>query len=641
MCYNFCYKFTFRGLFMEKFCRIFLSLFVCFFLFSCSDFQQDLASTTVEITPEFISKVRSATSDSDSDFYISVCMEFADGSIPKEQIISIENENSANGKIIVFDNLPIDKKGTISIYVINKLSEPESNKGFNVDKISVYEGKQEFIVKAGGQHLKIDVNKSTEYKANFLTFPNDDESPISYIELNFTEYSTITAPLPVGTTRWQIYHNDIGDVINLGDYGEKIDVAKDLIQHKDYFINSELGENDTAYFEATGNPMNQIKTPIVYSSFDSASASKYPYLYNFANSLDEVGGNANILFDPESEITDYCFDNAGNLYFIYYGGAYKLAYDFDTNSYESATIDGEFCNPFYSDSDISAQGITYDQAQNTLYLLGEKPNAPAEGEFVLVKFSNPAGTIYKESKVSQTGPTNFSLPTEGVETNSQSWTAHNGKIYVASVHKIENENGSSYNLVLQEYEYVEDSSSDTWTWTSGEDKIYPINVNNTNLNFTTDIMFQDGSLYVIFRCYNTYWSSGDNKNYSTGGILKYDISSPTFDSDFRIKGFATETSFDSTISEKTITIDYFAPTLKNETQVFYGPTKFVAIMPKTKKLVFLDQGASIDGYDYEQNDTKIPTKTRIVEYDLDLESDSFSSKEITSSDLEFILAITL
>ena len=52
-----------------------------------------------------------------------------------------------------------------------------------------------------------------------------------------------------------------------------------------------------------------------------------------------------------------------------------------------------------------------------------------------------------------------------------------------------------------------------------------------------------------------------------------------------------------------------------------------------KKLVFLDQGASIDGYDYEQNNTKIPTKTRIVEYDL--KNDSFSSTEITGTDLGF------
>ena len=367
--------------------------------------------------------------------------------------------------------------------------------------------------------------------------------------------------------------------------------------------------------------MDQIKTPIVYSSFDSTSGLNAPYLYNFANSLEEVGKNTESLIDFTSEeITDYCFDNAGNLYFIYGWVPHKLAYDFDTNSYESVIID-EY-GPFYYEE--YTRSIAYDQAQNALYLLTGEPTAEDTN---LVKFSNPAGTIYKTSEVSQAGSTTFSLPPEGVENNSQSWTAHNGKIYVAYVRQ--DENGSSYNLVLQEYEYVEDSSNNTWTWTSEKDIIYPIiypiNVNNTNLNFTTDIMYQDGSLYVIFRCYNTYWSNGDDKNYSTGGILKYDISSQNFDGDF--KGFATESSFDSIYENKDITINYFAPTLENETQVFYGPTKFVAIMPK--KLVFLDQGADVK----DKEAGSLSTKSRIVEYDL--LTNTFSSKEFPGKNLNF------
>ena len=149
---------------------------------------------------------------------------------------------------------------------------------------------------------------------------------------------------------------------------------------------------------------------------------------------------------------------------------------------------------------------------------------------------------------------------------------------------------------------------------------------STSLSGNTDTMYQDGSLYVIFRCYNTFWSN-DNKNYSTGGILKYDISSQTFDDDFEIKGFATEYSFGSKFEGKDITINYFAPTLENETQVFYGPTKFVAIMPK--KLVFLDQGADVEEKEYGS----LSTKSRIVEYDL--LTNTFSSKEFPGENLNF------
>ena len=601
---------------MKKNLFVLCTLFLCILCFSCSNLYQDFTTTTVELTPEFIKMSRNAAAD-DPSFLIYVCLQCENKTQTKT--VDITEIPEADGVTLQFDNLPVGKTGTLYVSVVSKKVESELETYYS-ENIAELDGKTQFTVQPNGNtKIKVSLKENEErFFAEFLTFPYNDESPISDIGLNFTEYSTITAPLPIGTTRWQIYHNDI---TCLGSFGEKIDVAKDLIQYKEYFINPDSGEHDTVRFEATGNPMNQIKTPIVYSSFDSTSSSDYPYLYNFANSLEEVGENTESLFNLESEdITDYCFDNAGNLYFIYYGGAYKLAYDFDTNSYESAIIEGKICYPFYSNSNIPAQGIIYDKAQNTLYLLTYEPTG---GDTNLVKFSNPAGTIYKTSEVSQAGSTNFSLQTDGIVPNSQSLTAHNGKIYVAYVRKIGDEYGSSYNLVLQEY--VEDSSNNTWTCTSEEDIIYPIDEKTTNLIFTTDIMYQDGSLYVIFRCYNTFWSNGDDKNYSTGGILKYDISSKTFDGDF--KGFATEYSFGSIFEGKDITINYFAPTLENETQVFYGPTKFVAIMPK--KLVFLDQGANVK----DKEDGSLSTKSRIVEYDL--LTNTFSSKEFPGKNLNF------
>ena len=607
---------------MKRFCFFVFILLICLFTFSCSSFYQKTSSTIVKISPEVISYARNIYNSDELKIIVSIKLNETDIHIEKYK--SIIKEDAVNGMIFSFENLPIGKTGTVSIFVT---TNKHFNDGFYVENYTNLQGNSVFTVKQKTEVIKVEVNTATEYHADFRTFTEDNgEKNNNSTIITFTEFSTIGAPLPIGTTRWQIYHNDMGNITYLGDFGKKIDVAKDLMQYKEYFINLETEENDTVYFEATGNPINQIKTPIVYSSFDSDSSSDYPYLYNFANSLNEVGENAKTLFDPSSEITDYCFDNAGNLYYIRDEYAYKLPYDFDTNSYESSIID-EY-EPFYIEE--YTQSIAYDQAQNTLYLLTCEPEV---GDSNLVKFSNPAGTIYKESGYPES-PESLSLAIEGAEQNSQSWTAHNGKIYVASVRHIEDETSSSYNLVLQEYKYVEDSSNNTWTWTSGAEKIYPINVNNTNLDFTTDIMYQDGSLYVIFRCYNTGWNK--STNYSTGGILKYDISSQTFDGE--IKGLATENSkIINATSEHNIS--FYAPTSgETENEYFYGPTKFVAIMPK--KLVFLDQGASIDDYDYDiDNSQKIPSKSRIVEYDLT--SNSFSSTEITGTDLGFEFGFTM
>lgn len=572
-------------------------------MISCSNLYQDFTTTTVEFTKESIASIKSRTSGDDVN-----CVIFATitcGKRTQTKTVDIADIQDANGVTLQFDKLPVGKTGTLYVSVGRKKVKGELETYYS-ENIAVLDEKTQFRVQPNGNtKIKVSLKENEErFFADFLIFPYDN-IPISNIGLDFTEYSTITAPLPVGTTRWQINHNDNGNITYLGSFGEKIDVAKELMQYKEYFITSEPGKN-TVFFEATGNPMNQIKTPIVYCEADPNTETEVYYTFKI------LGSNTSVLTTSD-KITDYCFDNAGNLYFIRGEGASKLPYDFNTNSYKSGSI------PLYG-GNYPAQSISYDKAQNALYLLRQN-----DGTFSLAKFSNPAGTIYKTTSADYK---TFSLSIEGAEPNSQSWTAHNGKIYVASVHK--NENGSPYKLVLQEYK------EEAYTWTSVEaDKIYTIDVNNTNLNFTTDIMYQDGSLYVIFRCYNTGWNT--SSNYSTGGILKYDISSQNFDHNFGIKGFATENS-KRINSPSNPSIRFYAPTSgETENKYFYGPTKFVAIMPK--KLVFLDQGASIDDYDYEQYNTNIPTKTRIVEYDLT--SNCFSSKEITSSDLEFILAITL
>ena len=599
---------------MEKFCRIFLSFFVCFFLFSCSDFQQDLASTTVEITPEFISKVRSATSDSDSKFYISVCMEFEDGSIRDEKKIYIAEETLANGQIIVFDNLPIDKKGTISIYVINNTSESESNTGFYADRLSVYEGEMGFIVKAGGQHLKIDVNPSTEYEAYFTTFtetPNGITSDPPVI--TFTESSIITAPLPVGTTRWQICFNILGKISYHGSFGEKIDVKKELMNYETYFNYPGDGETTYVNLEGTGESPENIKTPIVYCETTTTNEVGPTYTY-------KILGSETSFLTITAEITDYCFDNAGNFFFTTSDGVFKIAYNHKEKEYEEFNEQNYFIG-------ISNAQLTYDKAQNYLYVYGLNEDTNT----YLTRIQNPAGAIYKNTIVGV--PESFWTEEDPLEREfndiaDPSFTVHDGILYVSKIQNAPDDSGTkySYSLVLQKGSIESDTFGDPIEYEILSDA-------QNGLSGTTDIMFQDGSLYIIFSCSNNNWDS-TSENYSTGGIVKYDTESGQFDESFGIKGFA---QIKTLTGSEGATLNFYAPTSGNngtESKYFYGPKQFVAIMPK--KLVFLDSGADVSSYDaslYPNNPSKIPSKSRIVEYDLS--TNSFSSAEITGTDLGF------
>lgn len=604
---------------MKKNLFVLCTLILCILCFSCSNLYQDFTTTTVELTPEFIKMSRNTAAD-DPNFFIYVCLQCENKTQTKT--VDITEILEADGVTLQFDKLPVGKTGTLYVSVGSKKVKSELEAYYS-ENIAELDGKTQFRVQPNGNtKIKVSLKENEErFFADFLTFPYNEESPISNIELNFTEYSTITAPLPIGTTRWQIYHNDM---TYLGSFGEKIDVKKELMNYKNYFNYQGEGKPIFVNLQGTGESLENIKTPIVYSSFDSTPGLNAPYLYNFANSLDKVGGNTEPLFNLSSELTDYCFDNAGNLYYIRDECAFKLAYDFDTNSYESAIIDGEFCNPFYSYPDISAQEITYDKAQNTLYLLTYETTG---GDTNLVKFSNPAGTIYK-SKYYNSSPISldYSLfyPNNDNSTYlDYNWNIDNNILYLTRMQQITNWDVNSYEytykLVIKSYN-LENQETQTAEYTI-------LSNTSTSLSGNTDTMYQDGSLYVIFRCYNTYWSNGDDKNYSTGGIIKYDISSQTFDDDFGIKGFATEYSFGSKFEGKDITINYFAPTLENETQVFYGPTKFVAIMPK--KLVFLDQGANVK----DKGDGSLSTQSRIVEYDL--LTNTFSSKEFPGKILNF------
>jgi len=598
---------------MKKFYLFFISIIFCFLMISCSNLYQDFSTTTVEFTKESIASIKSRASGDDENYVIFATITC--GKKTQTKTVDIAEVSEADGVTLQFDKLPVGKTGTLYVSVGSKKAESDLETYYS-ENIADYDVETQFTVQPNGNtKIKVSLKENEEnFFAQFLTFPYGDTSFVGYTNrFDFTEYSTITAPLPVGTTRWSISTEDYPGQL-IGSFGEKIDVKNELMKYREKFFETsgeEYNENVIQVcFEATGNPMNQIKTPIVYSSSDRDPDT--PYLYNFANSLDEVGENTEILFDSSPEIKDYCFDNAGNLYFIMDGSAYKLAYDFDTNSYESVIID-EY-EPFYYERDT--QSIAYDQAKNALYLLTYDQEVAN-----LVKFSNPAGTIYKNCGGYQR---TISLD-EDFDIYSTSWTVHDGIIYVSTVEA--NGNGTCYTLNLNSYEITEEQLT-----LSSEKSIEIISDINAWLSNTTDLIYQDGNIYIIFKSYNTSWTR-DSNGVSIGGILKYNIASKSFDESFEKKGLITENKTIKVGTNNT-EISYLAPTDDDEDLYFYGPTNFVAIMPK--KLVFLDSGADVSSYDaslYPNNPSKIPSKSRIVEYDLS--TNTFSSTEITGTDLNF------
>ena len=183
-------------------------------MISCSNLYQDFSTTTVELTPEFISHVRNTTTGDNN--YIFAKLTCGRKTITKK--IDISEQTAANGAVLTFDNLIVGKKGSVYIAVAND----ETVEDFKSETIASIEGTTNFTVQPNNQtKIKVTLNPATKYTAVFTTFT---ESDISNQEITFTENSTITAPLPVGTTRWSIRETSTEDYQGLiGSFGEKID----------------------------------------------------------------------------------------------------------------------------------------------------------------------------------------------------------------------------------------------------------------------------------------------------------------------------------------------------------------------------------------------------------------------------------
>ncbi|MBR6582008.1 MAG: hypothetical protein IKK80_00180 [Treponema sp.] len=599
---------------MKRFLFCLILAFFTFLCISCNLQIEERTSTSLLIPASVFKAVSDSPQQTAPQTRLNVYLTCGKESITERHILTEEELN--NGLRLKFDNLPVGNTGHLYVEFANikcNGNQGENTK-FYANDVAIHLGETSFEVIPNGEvYIKLELKPAKEYIAQFNFI--DEYSEYSNVELDFTERSTIKTNLPVGTTKWTIKNE--GNLY-FGRFGEQI-YAKELLN---YFQN----ENNLT-LKPTGELPENIKTPIVYCEKDP-NEKEYPYTY-------KILGSGNSVLTTSAEITDYCFDNAGNFYFIdEYCPVYKIAYNHKENEYEDFTFTNQ--GSFYNAARSSQ--ITYDKAQNYLYIYGSQPT-PGSASTYIHRIQNPAGAIYKDKKVED--PESFwnedpLVQEENIDIfGSISFTVHKGILYVSKIQRTAQDYydiKNNYSLVLQK------GSIETGIFEDITIEYKILSDAQNGLSGTTDIMFQDGSLYIIFSCSNNNWAGNEGENiyynYSTGGIVKYNTESERFDGSFGIKGFA---QIKTLTGSEGATLNFYAPTSGNngtESKYFYGPKQFVAIMPK--KLVFLDSGADVSSYDaslYPDNPSKIPSKSRIVEYDLS--TNSFSSAKITGTDLGF------
>lgn len=142
---------------------------------------------------------------------------------------------------------------------------------------------------------------------------------------------------------------------------------------------------------------------------------------------------------------------------------------------------------------------------------------------------------------------------------------------------------------------------------------------------TGQMIYQEGSLYLLLSRVSIgamYDSSTPAESYSLGVVLKINPNTLALDTSFGSEGCLGLAFTSNRISEidetsynvKGGSVVQHGPTSDNDSNVFYGPQGFVAIIPK--KLVIADAGFSMSKFE-DGNKVNLTKKSRIVTVDLE------------------------
>ena len=401
-----------------------------------------------------------------------------------------------------------------------------------------------------------------------------------------------------------------------------------------------------------------LNTQYVLYKYDEEKGYQY-YLKDSADA--SVSGDGDFTSDAsDTTPNNFCFDSDGNFY--------VLKASSDDSQFKVCSDKTGFTDVIISDSLDNAPCITVDLATNILYASSN---------------NGVSWTMYKYPNLVSSGKadyeTYFYYPSdsEWLFNASEPFVVYDGIVYAVC---------SKYNSETSSNEYklaVFDSKKSSRSATSDDGYTqYTIETQSNDIvdigwsNFAdsssakiTDILYQDGAVYMLVRDYYTSEllfgvnTSEPSKFYSRGAVLKYDVSTKTvktlgwtssavYTSTASLYGYITDSSqnvcyvyyyesmslpfkitkdmegLNENIKSKLFPVIY-AP--KTTDKGFYGPQKFIAIKPK--KLIIADDGLAF--YTDDNGLWNYKNANRIVSVDLESFAITSIQKGTVSFDEDF------
>lgn len=353
---------------------------------------------------------------------------------------------------------------------------------------------------------------------------------------------------------------------------------------------------------------------VLYSAEETMPQSyRYNYSFNLTNNIYDSSGSV----DYEAEIVDhFTFDSKGYFYCI------------DDKSWETNTITIKTNNPVI---DAAGVPITVDSGYKIKFFTIDKET----DVFYIYTFKDGYGTSEDVAKIIKlplfvttgnlTEQIKFSLTDCIPDDNMNKFVVNKNTLYIVAP------GGTEYNdnPIIEKFD-VSDVSEDSQVNGSVLVNLGEYVSLSQNGKFT-DILYQDGNIYILGRDYNTTFSLSYFKFYSRGLIVRYNIKKSTVDlcgwnsnktdlSNNFVYGFYgqnlgqylsaeeigstkvvskianlryRDASGVSTNNYPPMNCEFYLPPLSNKLSAssFYGPQKFIAIKPK--KLVISDDGVAL------------------------------------------------
>ena len=387
-------------------------------------------------------------------------------------------------------------------------------------------------------------------------------------------------------------------------------------------------------------------------------------LYNYYKiSYDELGYKYYLAGNPNQPITDavatssgndnsFCFDGEG-YYYVLVGKEESATYiksnrpEFGSNTLDNPIFPGAMY--LYGDC---GSFVTVDRLTNVLYML-DSSNSD------LNQVTNDDGTYTYDGSVYQSAKCfNLNLPDDlsNLLYYVTAFTIYNEVAYIASTY-----NGGT--LLIADLKDASVGVSEGYYDVSDFQSV-SLGLENLGMNSDvkfTDILYQNGALYILLRDYNIDGAiySGIGKNaplYSRGAVICYNIASGTikkvgwtndslnnaekyiyafYSSNDGLLHLLTERQTSQDDKSKWLKIscsdenmDRFVPpiyTPVNYNSGLYGPQKFIAIKPK--KLVISDEGMCF----YTDSNEALCYKNVNRVVNIDLESFALSFEDTSAS----------